>query len=81
MNETSHGHEAIIGSTGDKRCDPMTIDYKQAHLLNYRLNMNYWPIHDIAVLNASASSEGSGKSAHMHRLVRSFPASIHKAWL
>ena len=25
------------------------------------------------------SSEGSGKSAHMHRLARAFPASTHKA--
>ena len=37
-----------------------------------------WPLHVISVLIASASSEGSGESAHMRRLARTFAACLHK---
>ena len=40
--------------------------------------VQYIPVHDISVLIASASSEGSGESARMRRLARAFAARIHE---
>ena len=37
------------------------------------------PVHEISLLLASASSEGSGESAHMRRLARAFAARIHNS--
>ena len=47
-------------------------------LSSNRLHMD-GPVHEISVLLASASSEGSGESAHMRRLARAFAARIHNS--
>ena len=39
------------------------------------------PVHEILVLIASASNEGSSESARMHRLARAFAAHIHEVWM
>ena len=36
---------------------------------------------EMHILISPGYSEGSGESAHMHRLVRAFPARIRKVWM
>ena len=59
-------------------------------MLEMELNVNilqlcflslYVPVHESLVLIPSASSKGSGKSAHMRRLARTFGVRIHIAWM
>ena len=59
------------------------------HLFFYDLNFYdelltpriYGPVHEFSLLIPSMSSEGSGESAHMHRLTRAFAARINKVWM
>ena len=39
------------------------------------------PFHDILVLIAHSSNDGSGEPAHMRRLARTFAAHIRNAWI
>ena len=41
----------------------------------------YGSMHEIVVLIASTSSEGSGESTQMRRLARAFAALMHKVWM
>ena len=60
------------------------ITENTAHTHDWRINVSltlYRPVHEISVLSASASSEGSGESAQLRRLARVFAARIHKVWM
>ena len=52
-----------------------------SHILFLVVDTVYESMHTILVLIASASSKGSGESAHMHRLTRALAAGMRKVWM
>ena len=61
-----------------------TTDSENKMLLragSFYTGVAYGTVYTFSVLIASASSEGAGKSAHMHRLSRDFAARTHELWM